>query len=415
MKKIFIFIFVFLSFITQTIAEPGTHPIFSRLTISDFFGALALLFGIKTLIQGFTSSSSFTKVYQIGLMLIVAIFLPIVFSLDIQSTLIESLILLFLLLLSLLIFQHYKDRFLNQLIPLIMYTVIAAAVLGFYDLGASVVGLPRLFPARTDGEALSGFRNAGQAGAYFLVMLTILIPLKYSTLSKSLSPINKKVLNISLLLSLIFIFLTGKIAAYVGLLFGVLFFLIYKRNFKTIFTAIISVLLLSVLWVNLETLMPDTYNRVSGKYESRIEGNINGSNDNDFIEKNFGAAFQAFEDRPLTGTGMGAFYGNYARHEVHSTYLKMLGETGLLGSFGYLLFILAFLSLFRMKKFKKINPYSDYLATMVPFLLGCFVSWAYTYHLRKREFWILLSLVVIVNYCAKQYQKTLYQRKNAIE
>ncbi|RMA58952.1 hypothetical protein [Ulvibacter antarcticus] len=37
MKKIFFTIFIFLSFITQTIAEPGTNAILSRLTFSDTF------------------------------------------------------------------------------------------------------------------------------------------------------------------------------------------------------------------------------------------------------------------------------------------------------------------------------------------------------------------------------------------
>ncbi|RMA58953.1 O-antigen ligase family protein [Ulvibacter antarcticus] len=411
MKKTFILIFIFLSFITQTIAEPGTHPIFSRLTVSDFFGALALLFGIQTLLKGFMLSGVFTKTFQMGFILVMCFFLPIMFSLDIQASIIECFIVLFLLLLSIIIFQNYKDNLLTHLFPLIFYTVSAAAILGFYDLFASISGLPRLFPGRTDGEALSGFRNAGQAGAYFLVMLTILVPLKYSSLNDLLSSKNKKLLNISLILSLIFIFLTGKIAAYIGLVFGVIFFLFYRRNAKAIISVFVGVLALSILWGNMETLMPDTYNRINSKYKSRVVQNLNteSDNDNDFIQRNFGLALEAFEDRPLIGTGIGAFYGSYSRHEVHSTYLKMLGETGVIGTIGYILFILAFLSLFRIRKLKQTNPYADYMATMLPFLLGCFISWSYTYHLRKREFWILLSLVVICNYAARQY--SLNQQK----
>lgn len=409
-KKVFLILFVFLSFITQTIAEPGTHPIFSRLTISDFFGALALLFGLQTLIKGFMSTQSFTKVFQMGFILIVTFFLPIFFSLNMQATLIECLILLFLLLLSIAIFENYKNSLLTHLFPLIFYTVSAAAVLGFYDLFASISGLPRLFPGRTDGEALSGFRNAGQAGAYFLVMLTILVPLKYSSLKNLLSSKNKKLLNVSLILSLIFIFLTGKIAAYVGLVFGVIFFLLYRRNLKAIVSVFVAGLIIAVLWGNMETILPDTYNRINSKYKTRVTENLNNESDNDFIRNNYGLAFDAFEDRPLIGTGIGAFYGSYSRHEVHSTYVKMLGETGLLGSIGYILFILSFLSLFRIRTLKNTNPYADYLATMLPFLLGCFISWAYTYHLRKREFWILFSLVVICNYAARQY--SLNQQKS---
>ena len=117
----------------------------------------------------------------------------------------------------------------------------------------------------------------------------------------------------------------------------------------------------------------------------------------------------AFEDRPFIGSGIGAFHGVYSTHEVHSTYLKMLGETGLIGTMGYILFMIFLLRLFKIGKYKKENPFSDYIMTMLPFLLGCLLSWSYTYHLRKREFWIMVSVLVIANYCAKNYNKWRFE------
>ena len=403
MKRLFFVIFILLSFITRTIAEPGTHPLFSRLTFSDIFGVLGLLFGVQILLKGFNSASKSSNIYKMGLVLVLCFFLPIFFSFNIQSTLVECLILLFLIILSVMVYVHFKDDFITLLLPILIYTLCIASVLGFYDLAASTFGFPRLFPERVDGEALSGFRNAGQAGAYFLVMLTLLIPLRFSSLYTYLKTVHKRMLSITLVLALVFLFLTGKIAAYAGLLAGVIFYVLYKRNVKALFAVIAGVLLLALVWSNLEQIMPNTFNRVSYKFDARVVKNVNSESNNDFIQQNFGAAFVAFEERPFIGSGLGAFHGVYSTHEVHSTYLKMLGETGIIGTIGYLIFMIALVRLFKIRKYKKDNPYADYVTTMLPFLLGCFISWAYTYHVRKREFWILVAVLVIANYCARHY------------
>ena len=65
------------------------------------------------------------------------------------------------------------------------------------------------------------------------------------------------------------------------------------------------------------------------------------------------------------------------------------------------------------KQYYKDNPYIDYLQRMIPFVIGCMVSWGYTYHLRKREFWIMIAILVIVTYQAKlyDYNKSLKLKK----
>lgn len=409
-KKIFFILFVFLSFITQTIAEPGTNVILSRLTFSDVFGALGLVFGLKVLFEGFVSANMISRVYQAALFMIFCFFSPVLFSYSIQSTVVECVILLFLVFISVSIYKTFKDEFISSLLPLIIYTMITASILGYYDLVASAMGLPRIFPKRTDGEALSGFRNAGQAGAYFLVNLTVLIPLRFSKLYYFLRNRDKKMLSVALLLSLLFIALTGKIAAYIGLLVGIFVYIVYKRNVRQFVLVVFGTIGLIVLWNNLEYWMPDTYTRISYKYDARIVNNIETRGRGGFFEKNFGEAINSFVDRPLIGSGIGGFVGRYGRHEVHSTYLKMLGETGLFGALGYGIFLFSFLWLFRIRKYRKQNPYADYLWTMYPFIVGCLVSWSYTYHLRKREFWILISVLLITNYCARKYSTNDYTK-----
>ena len=115
-------------------------------------------------------------------------------------------------------------------------------------------------------------------------MLSILIPLRFSKLYRYLSRSNRIALSITFVLSLIFLFLTGKIAAYAGLLTGVVFYLLYKRNIKALIAVTVGIVLLALVWNNLETLMPQTFERVSYKFDARVVQNVNNESDNDFIQ-----------------------------------------------------------------------------------------------------------------------------------
>ena len=137
------------------------------------------------MLLGYIKSRQISWVYYGGILMVLMFFLPIMFSYNKLATIIESLIILFLILLSMSIFYQFKEKLVSTILPLLIYTLLIASILGFYDVLASTVGLPRIFSARNDGEAISGFRNAGQAGAYYLVFLTMLIPLKYSILKET--------------------------------------------------------------------------------------------------------------------------------------------------------------------------------------------------------------------------------------
>ena len=406
MNKWLLILFLVLSFVAQTIMAPGTHPVFSRITPPDIFGGLAIIFGVKSTIKGFQLSLYRNRVLQTALLLICLFFVPILFSYNQQATFLECIILLFLVCLTANLTWTFKNSATTTLFPVLIYALFAASFLGFYDLAASSLGLPRVFPGRTDGEPVSGFRNAGQAGAYFLVFLTILLPLRLSRIYQELSKKHRKMLNVTLLIAIIFLGITAKIASYVGILMGFIFYLIYKRNLRALSMLGIFGALFSLVIYNLETIMPNTYYRIQLKYRTRVVDNVSGENTSDFLVENYLSAFESFVDRPLIGSGIGAFEGKYSSHEVHSTYLKMLGETGVLGSIGYFLFMLLFLQIFWVvKKYRNTNNYAHYLTIMLPFVLGCIISWAYTYHLRKREFWILIAVILIASYNVSRREK----------
>ena len=162
--------------------------------------------------------------------------------------------------------------------------------------------------------------------------------------------------------------------------------------------------LIFLIWQNLESLAPDVYARINVKIETRITNNLNDENDleDGFIAKNLKEALTVFNEHPLTGSGIGGFQGVYAYHEVHSTYFKIIGETGLTGVIAYFVFlILLVFNLLGLSREKNENPYADFLWNLKPFLYGCMVSWFYTYHLRKREFWILFAIIGIASYLRK--------------
>lgn len=403
MQKNFLIIFILLSFISKTITTyEGSATVLGRITFADIFGALSILFGIRQVILGFLGSRNVSYIYYAGISMVLLFFAPIMWSLNPFATMIECLIVVFLLVISVCIFYQFKEKLLSVVIPFLIYTLFISSILGFYDLLASTIGLPRIFAQRNDGEAISGFRNAGQAGAYYLVFLSMLIPLRNSKLYFELKGRTRKMLNITLIVGICFFFATGKIAAYAGLVAGIFFYAVKNRNIKTIILILFSFIPIFFIYSNLKSIAPDVYNRIQNKIETRIVQNVEGTSQNSFFTTNWGGAISTFEDYPYTGSGLGGFVGNIHAYEVHSTYLKLLAETGLIGTFGYVLFMLLVLLLFIKPKLHDRNVYYDYLSDMLPFFLGCVISWSYTYHLRKREFWIFVAVLMITRFLAKK-------------
>lgn len=402
-KKLLILL-VLTSFYTHSILPIGVSSIFGRISYSDLIGLIVLAFSVSKLLSYINYSSKISNVYIYAFFMVSMFFFPFVFSLSPIQTIVESLIHYYLVLLSIVFFVTFKNNLFRILIPVIINTLIIASILGFYDLIASFTGLPRIFPSRANAELMAGFRNAGQAGAYFMTFLAILYPLRDSKLKDKLSKKYRYRLNIAIVLSIIFLFASGKIAAYIGFSVGAVLYAFQSKSIKSILSVIIVSVLLFFAFNNLENIAPELYNRLNGKIQTRIVQNIEGTSNSDFFESNFGGAIRAFIDRPITGTGLGGYQGHYHQNEVHSTYIKMIGETGVLGVIGYLIFIISFLLLLKKpKRTYKNNPYYDYLFKMSPFILGSLVSWGYTYHLRKREFWILVAILLIIKYQAKLF------------
>ena len=232
-----------------------------------------------------------------------------------------------------------------------------------------------------------------------LIAIVTLFAFYNSQLFGLLNRKQRNLIRTTLFFSFLFFITTGKIAAYIGLLVSIFCYVIYKRNFKVLVGTTLLVLIVGFVVIRFQAAAPLLYERLVRKVETRIlepaEGKENNAGSN-FIKANFGGALQAFNDNPLTGSGIGGFMNRYGRYEVHSTYLKIIGETGLIGVIGYIIFMFYFLkTIFIPSKISRANPYANFLRELSPLIIGCIISWGYTYHLRKREFWIMFAIAFL--------------------
>jgi O-antigen ligase len=116
----------------------------------------------------------------------------------------------------------------------------------------------------------------------------------------------------------------------------------------------------------------------------------------DFTGENVDATTRAVVEHPLTGVGLGGVAGVYtAKYEIHSTYLSVAASGGLLGILAYAWFVYV---LFRScTRPRNADPRARVFArATLPLMLGLMLAYAYTYHLRKREFWVAAALAAAV-------------------
>lgn len=406
------FCYIITSFITRPLFGEGS--VLSRFVLADFFGLAALI--VFVLQQGKFKASA---PYQMAWLLVAGFFIGIIGSDFPMSSFNEVIILFFLIAVSQCIFSVYTEqKNIVQLFIALAWVNLIASFIGIYDSYFTSFGLPRIFNARADGEALSGFRNAGQAGAFMQITLLTVYSFFRTDLKNRLSQRNKLLFRISLLVGFLFFVLTGKVAAYIGASVGILLYLIMKRRISSFITVLILFGGLVFLFNELPTIAPQINKRIFAKVRTRIlepmeisdsHSKVNGTA---FINRNFESALTAFYDNPLTGSGIGGFMGRYERHEVHSTYLKIIGETGLLGIIPYVLLMLFMLRMLFSKKIlvdesSEVHSWFAFLMEIRPFVIGWLISWGYTYHLRKREFWIAFAIISIIYNVIIEYKNNL--------
>ncbi|WP_063454443.1 O-antigen ligase family protein [Acinetobacter johnsonii] len=392
-------VFTILSGITWTEGEGGVA---SRLTYADIFGVCIVIYSLFLILIN-KNIILFPRVYKSYLPFLALMLISSIFSFKYEKAIFEYIVhvFIFVVSLSLINIAYYsKNIDLSKVFTSILYGSSIIAIVGLLHFFV----FPNWFHG-TEGGLSGTFRNTGQAGAYFGLFLAILLPAFLSAKLKA-TPLNI-FLFLTLVLALIFTF---KRAALLGFFSG-LFFLMIVTSFSldkhdkkiSIYCASLFLLFMMIIsfflsW-GLENI-PGMENRVESKFnEDTVEDFKDG-----FFAENLRVMISAFWDKPILGVGFGNISGVYSEvYEIHSSYMSIIAAGGILGSFSYLYFMYTF---FNDVKNKYINgSYKKYLYYFLPFFIGLIISWGYTYHLRKREFWILFMLISLVVLIGKKMSK----------
>jgi len=386
---------VFFSFITYTINIKNLFFL-KFLTISEVFGGLAITLFIINNLEKITALKKTNTIYKTSFLLLISFCLGLLITKELKSTLLAIMILVYLVILSFVLYDTFKNNFL-LLVKIIIATFLALSIVGFYDYFAAQHGLIAIFPNVARSYIISGFRYFGQTGDYTFMVLTFLLPFQFSNLS---SLLNKKwfvTLRFSTFLGILVLLGTSRISSILSLGIGLFLWVIFTRNWKLFKKYILEILIFAIIIATTRYTFPEIYKNVTYRYKSRISNRVDNSMEADFILDNFTFAIHAFKEKPLLGHGLASITNPTNGHEIHGTYLKILAETGLLGTFFYLIFIGSILTLI-YKKIKDKNAISNvFFMNYLPFFIASIIMWSYEYHLRKKEFWMVLALILIIS------------------
>ena len=117
-----------------------------------------------------------------------------------------------------------------------------------------------------------------------------------------------------------------------------------------------------------------------------------------FLTYNFVLPAKTILTEPWLGVGVGNGLSSYQMvpgnfTEVHSQYFAILGETGLLGVVAFLCFLAA--AVFQVGLFMKQKRVDGWMTLGLTIAFAaCLLSGTYNYFLRRREFWIVLGLIL---------------------
>lgn len=366
----------------------------SRVIAADILGAFIVLTTVVLLsIKG---RLYVPKTYRIYSIFLITLFISCVFSMFKTKAIVEYIIHLYIFLLSLSLYNLfilYEDKVDIQYI--ITSALWGGAIIAMVGLLHFFI-FPSWFPVVSGG--LSGtFRNTGQAGAYFGVLLAIFIPAFFS------NTIKKSILNIFLILLIVLaLIFTLKRSSIIGFFIGLLLMVAMnslrsKNDFKNsiLFVCAIYIIgLIAFIFFNWGlSNIPGMRERFEYKFSSDASEGIT-----NFFSENVEAAFSAFYDRPILGVGLNNIIGVYTEeYEIHNGYLSILSSSGFLGALIFFLFLIYSLRLVIIR-----SKYNDFIKYLLPFYIGLIVSWVYTYPLRKREVWLFFFIISAMLYISKK-------------
>ena len=383
---------LFFSFYTHTIDLDSKNLIVSRMTFSDLFGGLAILIYFFNWFFRIKKNIQIPKLYIFAVITVFSFLLGIVASYSPRSTLFEVVILFYLILLSFVMYESFKND-LSGFLNILIFTSFVMSFIGLYDLFAVNNNWPPVFNSAYKSHAVSGFRYFAQTGNYSFTMLSILLPFRYYTDSKLNWNFQVRLFfNISMILTVLLMVGSGAVSIIISFVFAILLLLVMNFNHKKVRKDILYFIsILICFFMSIYFFAGQLFENIVYRFQSRVINRQEGEPEATFIVENFKDALRAFSDNYIFGTGLGGFVNNYSEFEIHGTYLKFIGETGIVGAAGYVLFFIGLTRLiFGLEK--------EYLKYFMAFFIANILSWSYNYHFRKKEFWILVAFLLIVEF-----------------
>lgn len=398
------FLFFLLAGVTWVAGETG-QGVSGRITIADLVGLLIIGLWIAACVNEQKFKLRVPDEYKAFIPLFLVFLLGVAFALYPIRGALELVVHLFIFVVSLVLYNLYSRMKPGDAVAAVLGALLWAGG------GLAIVGLidffiwPSLLPGLENG--LTGtFRNTGQAGSFFGTYLAVLLPAFLSGLLRATR------VNIVLFLSIFFaLIFTSKRAAIVGLALGLMLVacqMLLSTSIRDkrigvgmiVLTVVVAPLAYYMFLWGLDNIEGMAW-RFGRKFsQSAVVGFQEG-----FLMENLRAARHAMSINPLIGVGLANVPGQITEtHEIHSTYLALLGNAGILGFVAYVGFIGT--HIWRVVKVRGKSPYARYLRYYLPMLAGLMASWAYTYHLRKREFWILFFVVVLVTGAARSMSES---------
>lgn len=399
--KLIIFFYFVLSGVTWVSGETG-DGILGRLAIADLIGLLITVIALTQVISSRAGRLTLPAHYANYIFFLLVFILGVLFSKRPELGLMELLVHVYIFWVSVSLLNLFVcDKNNLDFSYLLQTFIFSGFILAFVGL-LQFLFLPNLF--QTSFGGLSGtFRNTGQAGSFFGLFLALIVPGFLSGL------IRPSLLNCLMTIVIaVALILTFKRAAWIGLMIGILGLLLLVslssslRDKKIFFY--VGVSLIAMIPIGFAGLMyaKSEVEGVSWRFKSKINAEAGTEFVDGFFADNLEASLNAFTDAPLIGVGAANVAGVYTeKYEIHSTYLKILATTGVIGSLAYIIFMSKIAwDIWKSRRFG--GAYGQYLKYFFPFFVGLAVSWSYTYHLRKREFWIALALVSFCVYLSRK-------------
>lgn len=366
----------------------------SRITPAEYMLMGVMLLATVRVLSGVRVA--IPSVYVAAIPMLLVFLLGAAFAYHVDRALMELLVIAFGIfgsLAILILLDSMPEEWLMRFVRGYVLTIGALAAICVLDF----LLMPGLVSSRQLGGLQGPFRNTGQAGSFFGTHAALLIALVISRVVPRTAPY-----LFSAAVAVLALVFTVKRAALLGFGIGLLALIVLlmfspSSRDKRIATAslliggVFSVLGFVVYQWAIE-YVPGLEWRIRSKLAfEAIEAYSEG-----FLTDNALAALSAFYDSPLIGVGLDNVVDVYFYREVHSMYFGVLAYGGLVGSLAYLYFMGTMLTvMWREARHKLQNVWAQFLYLLVPLLIGLMVSWGYTYHIRKREFWVLVVFVAI--------------------